>query len=49
MNYKISLFNLLIFSEKRFNTVHLTPVSNISEVISKHRMRDIALKITNMI
>jgi len=49
MNYEMSLFNLYIFSKKRFNTPtdHFTLIScaaNISEVITKHRKRDIAHK-----
>ena len=45
----MSLFNLYIFSKKRFNTPadHFTLIScatNISEVITKHRKRDIAYK-----
>ena len=45
----MSLFNLYIFSKKRFNTPtdHFTLIScatNISEVITKHRKRDIAHK-----
>jgi len=45
----MSLFNLFIFSKKRFNTpnVHFTLAAcstNISEVISKHRKRDILYK-----
>jgi len=49
MNYAMSLFNLYIFSKNRFNTPtdHFTLIScatNISEVISKHRKRDIAYK-----
>jgi len=49
MNYEMSLFNLYIFSKKRLNTPtdHFKLIScatNISEVITKHRKRDIAHK-----
>jgi len=47
MNYEISLFNIYIFRKKIFNTTsnHFTLdlcATNISEVISKLRKRDIA-------